>query len=299
MRVSFSVDLKPKSGKQNFAIQLADAFRRKGIKVTNKKPHVNLVFVKGVRKGCKNILRLDGAWMNNKMNYKGKNKKITAAMRQSDGVIYQSKYSRRVCEKFIGKHKKRVIIHNGCHPSVFKTKHERDKPYILACSRWRPHKRLDVIIDSFLLSGLSDDHDLIICGEVGGRHVRHPSVIYMGRQSIADIYSITAGCEFVVHLAYLDCCPNSVIESLVAGKRVLFSKSGGTPEIVKDSGVGIDDEEYRFKAIDLYFPPKLPMDDIVDGYRRLADSKTRIDRNDLHIDTVADQYIRYVKKFIK
>jgi len=295
MRVSFSVDLKPKSGKQNFAIQLAEAFRRKGIKVTDKKPNINLVFVKGARKGCKNILRLDGAWMNNKMNYKGKNKKIASVMKQCDGVIYQSKYSKKVCEKFIGKHKKMAIIHNGCHPDMFLEKHKHKKPYILACSRWRPHKRLSVIIEGFLSSGISNNYDLIICGEVNEAHVKHPSIVYMGRKNTKDVYKSTAGCEFVVHLAYLDCCPNSVIESLVAGKNVLFARSGGTPDIVGESGVGIYEEQYQFKAIDLYKPPKLSMDSIIAGYQHLAKNHIDINRQDLHIDTVADKYIHYIK----
>ena len=297
MRVSFSVDLKPKSGKQNFAVLLSRAFIKKGIKVVSKKPDINLVFVKGVKKGCKNILRLDGAWMNNKMNYKGKNKRIASTMRQCDGVIYQSEYSRKVCQKFIGKHKIHRVIYNGCDPDVFHKKYEHRKPYVLACSRWRPHKRLSVIIKGFLSSGISDEHDLLICGDPDV-HVKHPSIMYLGRQRIRDIYKITAGCAFVSHLAYLDCCPNSVVESLVAGKRVLFSKSGGTPEIVKDSGIGIDDKKYKFKAIDLYKPPILSMDSIVSAYKQLVDDDSQIFRPDLNIDHVVDQYLDYMESIL-
>jgi len=295
VRVSFSVDLKPKSGKQNFAVQLAKAFRRKNVKITNKNPQVNLVFVKGIKRGCKNILRLDGAWMNNKMNYKGKNKKITATMKQCDGVIYQSKYSKQVCEKFIGKHKRQIIINNGCNPSAFRDPYKHSKPYILACSRWRPHKRLSVIIEGFLLSGLSQNYDLIICGEVDHKK-KHPSIIYMGRLSTKQIYKITSGCSFVVHLAYLDCCPNSVVESLVSGKSILFARSGGTPEIVKESGWGVDEKQYNFKAIDLYSPPPLSMESIVAGYQHLAKNKIEVKRPDLYINTIADQYIKYIRR---
>lgn len=295
MRVSFSVELKPKSGKHNFAIQLANSLKRKNIKITNKHPDVNLVFVKGIKRGCKNILRLDGAWMNSKMNYKSKNKKIASTMKQCDGVIYQSKYSKRVCEKFIGKHKKYAIINNGCNPAVFREKYKHKKPYILACSRWRPHKRLSVIIEGFLASELSSEYDLVVCGDPDIK-IDHPAIIYMGRLGIKKIYQVTAGCSFVVHLAYLDCCPNSVVESLVSGKNILFAKSGGTPEIVQDSGVGINEEEYNFRAIDLYNPPVLSMDSIITGYKYLAKNNITVNRRDLYIDTISDQYIKYMRQ---
>jgi len=297
MRVSFSTRLVPQSGKQNFAVLLAKAFARKGIIVTDKKPHVNLVFVKGVRRGCKNILRLDGAWMNSSMNYKAKNKKILSTMNKCDAVIYQSKYSRKVCEKFIGKSKKYKIIYNGCDPAVFRETYCHPKPYILACSRWRPHKRLSTIIEGFDLSGLASDYDLIVCGETS-TSLHHPSIHLVGKRNVRDTYRLTAGCAFVAHLAYLDCCPNSVVESLVAGKQVLFARSGGTPELVANDGFGVEDKKYNFKAIELYSPPRLSLDEIVTGFKLLAHNTEHIYRPDLYIDVIAEQYIEFMNFII-
>ncbi len=296
MRVSFSVDLKPKSGKQNFAIQLARAMKRKGVKVTHKNPHVNLVFVKGIREGCKNILRLDGAWINSKMNSTGKNKKIARTMKKCDAVIYQSRYSKRVCESFIGKKKHRRIIFNGCDPASFRKSYEHNKPYVLACSRWRPHKRLKEIVEGFLDSGLHSSHDLFVCGADPDYKKDHPSVRYLGKQPIDMVYLLTAGCHFVAHLASLDCCPNSVVEAIVAGKNVLHADSGGTHEIAKNSGYCIKDKSFDFKLFDLYKPYQLDHDDVIKGYRVLSEMPTH-NRSDLHIDDIADQYITYIRKF--
>jgi len=295
MKVSFSCSLKPKSGKQNFAIRLAHAFRKYGVQITNKSK-INLVFVSGVKRGCKNILRLDNAWINSQINSKAKNKKITQTMRKCDGVIYQSQYSKKICQKFIGKHKKSTIIFNGCSPTVFKKKYTHSKPYILSFSRWRPHKRLKQTIEGFLNSGLQERYDLIICGNADYR-VDHKAVIYKGRQSTFKMQQIVSGSKFIVHLAFMDCCPNSVVESLVAGKNILYANSGGMKELVGKSGVCIPDRSY-FKMIELYKPPHLNMEELVAGYRKIEQLETKPVRKDLFIDKVARQYISYMRKFL-
>lgn len=297
MRVSFSTELKPKSGKQNFAIRLAKEMKRQGVRVTDKKPHINLVFVKGARKGCVNVLRLDGAWINNKMNSETKNRGIAKSMRQCKAVIYQSRYSRRVCRTFIGKVKRSKVIFNGCPPDLFGDKYQHPRPYVFACSRWRPHKRLKEMVEGFLESGISKDFDFLVCGADPTHVVKHPNVRYMGKRSIQEVQSIVAGCQFMAHLAYLDCCPNSVVEALVAGKRVLHTDSGGTPEIVGDSGFCVKDKPYSFKMIDLYNTPPLNMDKIVQGYVTLS-SFDSVVREDLYIRKTAEKYIAFMRSLL-
>lgn len=270
--------------------------RKKGIRVTDKKPDINLVFVDGIRNDCVNVMRLDGAWINSKMNAESKNKKILKTMSKCKGVIYQSKFSKDVCEKFIGKHKRSTIIYNGCDPELFKDPFVHSRPYITTASRWRPHKRLKTTVDCFIESELYKTHDLIVCGEPD--YVRdNKSVQYFGKQSIDKVQSIVAGSDFVVHLCYLDCCPNSVVESLVAGKNVLCSNSGGTPEIVKQSGMAIADKEFGFKFIDLYDTPALNKEDVIGAYNKMTTIPV-VERSDLHINNTADQYIEFFKTVI-
>ena len=84
-----------------------------GIKIRDKRPDVNLVFVKGIKKKCVNILRLDNAWINSDVNSSSLNRKIKKVMNKCDGVIYQNRYSKKVCDKFIGKHNKSGQIAAG------------------------------------------------------------------------------------------------------------------------------------------------------------------------------------------
>ena len=47
--------------------------------------------------------------------------------------------------------------------------------------------------------------------------------------------------DIVLHTKYNDPCPTVVIEALACGRPVVYSKSGGVPELVGDeAGVGLD-----------------------------------------------------------
>jgi len=297
MRISFSCELKSKSGKQNFAIRLAKSFKKMGVKIVEKRPDINLVFIKGIRDNCKNILRLDNAWINRKMNSAKKNRKISKTMHKCDGVIYQSQYSKKICNKFIGNHNVYSVIFNGCDPNSFKIKHIHKRPFILTFSRWRPHKRLKQSINGFLDSGLEDKYDLLVCGKPD-YIINHKSVVYMGKQSVNNMQKIIAGAKFIVHLAYMDCCPNSVVESLVAGKNILYANSGGMKELVGDNGVCINDLPYNFEMIDLYNPPELNIHQLVRGYHEIEKMQNFPYRTDLFINNIAIKYIDYFNKII-
>ncbi len=295
MRVSFSIPLEPKSGKHKFAILLAAEMRRQGIKVTNKRPDVNLVFLKGLNKKCKNIFRLDGVWMNTRVNLK-KNNKIKTRMRACDGIIYQNEFCRQAGEKFIGRFDNHSVIMNGCklpeNIEPFKT----DRPYILTFARWRPHKRLKETVMGFLRSGMQSDFDLIVLGKNPDYVVKDSSVKYMGFQS-KKLWSIICGCTFAVHLAYIDWCPNSVVESLIAGKNVLHSITGGTKDVVRNNGIAVKDKPWNFKPIDLYSPPPLNKEELSKAYKSMLALKSP-SCDYLKIEHSTKQYINYCHRIL-
>ena len=297
MRVRFSCKLNDDSGKQKFAHRLAKQFKKMGVKIVNKNPDINLVFVKGIYPGSINILRLDNAWINSKINSKGKNNKISKVMKQCNAVIYQGEYSKKVCCKFIGVHKKYAVIPNGCDFKEFKQEYKQNKPYILTFSRWRPHKRLKETIQGFLESGVKDKYDLFVCGEPD-YIVKDSSVKYLGKLNKPKLNSVIKGCEFVVHLAYMDCCPNSVVESLVCGKNVLYADSGGMKELVGGSGYGVNDHPFAYKLIELYNPPALALDQVVKGYTELINKESK-PRQDLFISKISELYLSFFRQIAK
>ena len=62
-----------------------------------------------------------------------------------------------------------------------------------------------------------------------------------------------------LHLAYLDHCPNVVVDAQAAGCRIVCSSSGGTSEIVS-KGIVINEAEWDFKPTKLYKPPLMDFD---------------------------------------
>ena len=84
----------------------------------------------------------------------------------------------------------------------------------------------------------------------------------------------------------------------MAGKPVLHSRSGGTPELVRDSGFAVDDEPYKYDIIDLYNSPAPDIGKIIEGYIALSNNKIEVNRPDLYIDTISDHYIQYIRSFL-
>lgn len=304
MKVGFSFDSSIKEapdGKHQFFIRLARQFVKKGIKIDNEKPDVfiRLPGEKSNRKAKVNILRLDGLIMNNKWNYKSKNKNILNSINDSDGLVYQGRFCEQAYKNFLGINDKPFsIISNGASRSEFL---EREvKNFFLANGRWRPHKRLKSIIKSFIRAldnGL--DSDLIITGKPD-KKVKHSRVKYVGWQSRKDLKKLLAGSIASVHLTWLDWCPNSMVEAIVARCPVIYSKSGGHHELAKDSGIGIKDTYWDWEPIDLYSPPKINYEEVVAAMIKLKKEKIEYAINNrLNIEVVADKYIKYFKDILK
>jgi hypothetical protein len=60
-----------------------------------------------------------------------------------------------------------------------------------------------------------------------------------GRYSQKDFSKKFSDINFSLHLKYKDPCPNAVVEKMKLGIIHVYSKSGGTPELVKDAGLSI------------------------------------------------------------
>ena len=301
MRVSFSLPLKRTSGKQIFACRLADALKRKGVKISDKSPHINLVFVKGFREGCKNILRLDGIWMNSKIDWKNKNEKIKNHLLECDGVVYQNGFCKEASDRIVCKTPlPHAIIGNGLDPSIFENRivPSYGRPYILALCKWRPHKRLKDIVSGFLKSGLDSDYDLRIVGPPD-YVIKHKSVIYEGSKPNSVVVDMLVSCAFSVHLAFVDWCPNSVIESIMAKKNVLHTDSGGTRLIVRDNGICIPETKpWKFDIVKLYNPPPLDMDVLAIAYRDMLKLPEVGERHDLNINSIAGEYLKFFREVL-
>ena len=165
----------------------------------------------------------------------GRNAKLAVQASGSDGVVYQGEFCRRAYQTVLGISQRYAVIPNGADPKEFLPRSPSGN--ILANAKWRPHKRLDAICEGYSRArrnGFSGD--LIITG-TPERRIDGDGIRYIGWQDSSQLRSLLSSAAATVHLTWLDWCPNSMVESVVAGCPVVYTDSGGHTEIASGSGV--------------------------------------------------------------
>lgn len=304
MRVGFSLNVDindADSGKHKFFIRLANELRKNNIIVDNRK-HDIFLRLPGTPTSSQakiNILRLDGLIMNTRWRYKEKNKKIMKSIKNSDAIIYQGEFCKKAYDKFLNVKKYEYkIISNGASKKEFLNRNVKN--YFLANCKWRPHKRLKEIVKSFLIAlDLGLDSDLIITGNPDYKF-KHNRIKYLKWQKIDKLKELLSGAIASLHLTWIDWCPNSMVEAIVAGCPVIYSKSGGHNDLGLRSGIGIKDVEWNFKPTDLYSPPKLNREEIAKAMIKIKNKEIKMPiREDLYIQNICKKYIDFFNKLLK
>ena len=293
------------SGPNIFGSRLKEALIKRGHKfVPFAECDINLAFISGAYKnGAKNILRLDGLILDSEDELRNqKNKPMKNSLALFDHIVFQSEFSKRAYEAFFGAVNHSTIIYNGTpqsfspHSSNWGQDHPLSKfEYILVASAdWRRHKRGEEAIAA-VMSYYKKDICLLVIGGAGQFVVNDnvPNIFCTERVLPNVLPSIYNRCDAMIHLAWLDWCPNTVIEELSCGLPVLCSSNGGTKELVRDQGVCIElEEEYIDGTLaPLYNPPSADLNKIHSGIDRLLEiEKINTKREDLDIDFVAQKY---------
>ena len=214
------------------------------------------------------VLRLDGIWFNSEQEYDKQNAPIKFAYKNADAVVFQSKFNKMLTEKWFGKHNNSHIIHNAADSALIS---RIDKNYwnskfginveVWTCaSNWRPHKRLKENVRYFL-EFAPKDAVLAIAGKLPIDEAREilakdDRIYFLGELDYVSLLSLYRRSNTFIHLAYLDHCPNVVVDAQAAGCKVICSSSGGTSEIVNRGKVIIEDD-WDFTPIALYNPPEI------------------------------------------
>tara|TARA_Y100001963_G_C6763891_1_gene441158 strand:+ start:1398 stop:2039 length:642 start_codon:yes stop_codon:yes gene_type:complete len=175
------------------------------------------------------------------------------------GVIFQSNFNKELTFKYFGPHNKYAIIHNGADldliNSIEKIKIDKYENIWSCASSWRPHKRLSENIRYFLEhSGPNDG--LIVAGNVESR-VNHERIHYVGQLSTEKLFSLYKASKYFLHLAWLDHCPNVVVDAMACGCRIICSSAGGTKEVAGKDAIIIQEDDWDFSPVELYNPPSM------------------------------------------
>ena len=201
---------------------------------------VQLTLVKFRRKiGVPIMLRLDGVYYDKANRFPSRNSLISKSHRNADGIIYQSKFSKKMCEKYLGRRKKGSVIdviHNGIEEDWCGSYIIHDNINIVVSSKWRRHKRLKETINIFLkYLHYYPNAILHILGRLHeNKPFKHPNVRYYGMVDHGKMAKIYRSSDMFIHLSKKDSCPNAVVEAIGAGIPVITTNAcGGSTEMCK------------------------------------------------------------------
>lgn len=289
---SFFINRTCSGGPGIFCSRLQKSLIEQGLKLTKDSINQISVISGHYKDKVNNILRLDGLYF--KKNDK-RNRNIFESYKKFDHVVFQGEFCKQQYEAFTGIKKNHSIIPNGVGENFFTKQNNiltKTRPRVIASASWRRHKRLEEIIEAFKDVRLKNV-DLWVLGGKNKKFQGLTSNIYLFNSLPVDALPTTyQSCDAMIHLAWLDWCPNTVVEGLASGLPVLCSHNGGTKELVKDSGLIIELEEDYIPGteLDLYSPPKVDTNKIVEAVLELIEIPKPKTREDLKIDNVALKY---------
>lgn len=298
-RVYFdNVNFSSNSGPNTFATRLAERLTFNGHTIADPDDYdIALVFIEPTRELNKrkpSVHRLDGIWFSPE-EFERRNRPIREFFRRANHVIFQSDFDRKMVINWWDEPKTFSVIHNGIDttpaaPMVgFERLRKTYKNIFICSSSWHPQKRLKSNIELFKhLRAVHGASCLVIVGPNPDVTVADPDIFYAGRQTPEVCLQMYRSSDWFLHLAWLDHCPNVVIEALSQGLPVICSSEGGTAELVgPENGIVLkDDSEYNFELTYYDKPPKINVKQMV----ALPDVKPVPDAGRFDIGAVASKY---------
>jgi len=265
------------SGPNKFTRQL---FRKMGdlydIEIMNDQKACDIEFCLIMQQSEKlkpRLTRLDGIYFNIDQEFDKLNSPIRYTYDYSDAVIFQSEFNKKLIENWFFDHQNGHVIHNGADldyinligPSCDKIGvfNLDDNVEVWSCaSNWRPHKRLKDNIDYFI--SFAPKNAIFIIAGLGAQKedfekysdLINKRIFYAGEIDYNSLICLYKRSKVFVHLAFLDHCPNVVVDAQACGCKIICSSTGGTSEIVTIGRI-IKEDPWDFQPIKLYEPPSI------------------------------------------
>ena len=261
-----NVDLNNTSGPNSFANKLVKYFYRQKHTITNRinDSDVHLCFIESYKSKPDVPLfqRLDGIYFNSDQDFIDQNSNIEKTYRKASGVIFQTEFNKQLTYKYFGRHDNTIVVHNGADTELISDIKCLTHPKLDSCndiwacaSKWRPHKRLNDNINYFLQHSGENDR-LVVAGHADKR-LKNDKIVYVGEIGQKELLSLYKASKYFIHLAWLDHCPNVVVDARASGCKIICSSTGGTKEIAGPDATLIQEDEWDFKPTRLYSPPAL------------------------------------------
>lgn len=192
------------------------------------------------------------------------NKSMAYLHAMADYVFYQSEFCKLSAERFLGSRRNPAseILYNPVDTQFFypfskAEPSEKDIILLLSGSHWTQY-RVNAALEALQKVRL---HDKRFCLKIAGRFCWHSDgqeaerevKTYAKKLGVVDHVTFTGAytqeqapfllnsCSILLHTKYNDPCPRLVVEAMACGLPVVYSATGGVPELVgKDGGIGVE-----------------------------------------------------------
>jgi glycosyltransferase involved in cell wall biosynthesis len=265
------------SGPNSFAKRLAMGLIESGHEVElydGRNADVSIIFIEpsGNPLAKKVVQRLDGIWFS-PSEFETKNSKIKSLYQRADGVIWQSEFDKGMITNWWGNPKSGTVIRNGINtpeikkfqiPALEQIRQQYEMLFVCSAN-WHPQKRLMTNVNLYKhLRSFYSSAALIVLGS-NPTKVADPHIFYAGSQPHEVCLEIFSASNWMLHTAWLDHCPNTVVEALSQGTPVICSEHGGTKELVQGYGIVLkENSKYNFELTDYDNPPILDVTQITE-----------------------------------
>ena len=192
-------------------------------------------------------------------NWKSQNLLMSKVYHCADYVFWQSNFCKKAADRFLGE---RIgggeVLYNSIDTKKFyplKKSYDHIFRFLITGNiRKKNNYRVYSVIEAFkeivkenknvhlYIAGFIEDFDFFV-GELDKLNIKR-FVTFLGQYSQNEAPKIYQKADAYITMSFQDNCPSAVIEAMSCGLPILYSSSGGIPELVgKNSGIGLEVSE--------------------------------------------------------